>query len=72
MCHQISCGCEQPFNGIQNFTSHQSHCCCSHNRAPHRFPTRQEVREELTEYLQQLKAEAKGVEEKLAEMETGS
>jgi len=72
MSHQISCGCEQHSHGIQNLTGHQSHCCCSHNRAPRRFPTKQEVREELTEYLQQLKAEAKGVEEKLAEMETES
>jgi hypothetical protein len=33
-----------------------------------RFPTREEIIEGLEEYLKQLKAEAKGVEERLAEL----
>ena len=68
MCHQVSCGCEQHSHGVQNPGWHHGHCCCGHDNVPRRFPTKQEIREELTEYLNQLKAEAKGVEEKLAEL----
>jgi len=32
------------------------------------FPTREEIVEELEEYLKQLRAEAKGVEERIAEL----
>ncbi len=72
MCHQVSCGCEQHSHGVQNPTWHHGNCGCGHSQAIRRFPTKQEIKEELTEYLQQLKAEAKGVEEKLANLETES
>jgi len=54
-------------------------CGCHHGGRMHhghglggfeqrRFPTREEIIEGLEEYLKQLKAEAKGVEERLAEL----
>ena len=62
---------------------HHSGCCCydcgcHHSGRMHghglgefgqrRFPTREEIIEDLEEYLKQLKAEAKGVEERIAEL----
>jgi hypothetical protein len=54
-------------------------CGCHHSGRIHhrhgfggfgqrRFPTREEIIAELEEYLKQLKAEAKGVEERIAEL----
>jgi hypothetical protein len=36
--------------------------------AQRRFPTREEIVKKLEEYLKQLRAEARGVEERLAEL----
>lgn len=47
---------------------HDSGCCCGSGHRMRRFPTREEVIGELQEYLKQLQAEAKGVEERIAEL----
>jgi len=47
---------------------HHWGCCCGAGYAPRHFPTREEIIEELEEYLKQLKAEAKDIEERLAEL----
>jgi len=72
MCNQVNCGCDQPSHGLLDSSRHKSHCGCGQNLPHRRFSTKQEIREELREYLQQLKAEAKGVEEKLADLQTES
>lgn len=71
MCHQVNSGSGQHSHRADNPTGHHGDCCCGHNRAPRRFPTKEEIREELKEYLKQLKAETRGVEEKLAELGEG-
>jgi len=69
MCHHHDHGCEHHFHHApyHGWHPHQE-CCCSPWYAPRRFPTREEIVGELEEYLKQLRAEAKGVEERLAEL----
>jgi hypothetical protein len=70
MYHQVNCGCDQyPHHGPGPLWNY-GHCCCGHNMPHRRFPTKQEIKEELTEYLLQLRAEVEGIEEKLADLET--
>jgi len=62
-------GCEQHFHhSPHRGWHHHWGCCCGAGYAPRRFPTREEIIEEMEEYLKQLKAEAKGIEERLAEL----
>lgn len=68
MYHQVNCGCEHHSHGGPGSSWYHSHCCCGGDTPHRRFPTKQEIKEELTEYLKQLKAEAKGVEEELADL----
>lgn len=68
MCHQVDYGC-----GYHTHTSiggwrHHWGCCCSPGHPLRHFPTREEIVEELEEYLKQLRAEAKRVEERIAEL----
>lgn len=69
MCHHPDYGCERR---IQQAPQHGWHhpwgCCCVSGYAPRRFPTREELIAEMEEYLKQLHAEVKGVEEHLAEL----
>ena len=67
MCHQIDCGCEHhthqvPWGGRRHWGS-----CCSPGYE-RRFLTREEIVGELEEYLKELKAEVKGLEEHIAEL----
>ena len=69
MCHQVDCGCQQhsphaPLHGWH----HYGGCCCGIGYAPRRFPTKEEIIKEMEEYLKQLRAEAKGVEEGITEL----
>lgn len=48
-----------------------SGCCCSGGHGFRHFPSREEQVTMLEEYLENLKAEIKGVEEHLAEMKKG-
>jgi len=69
MCHQVDYGCEQHFrHSAHRGWHHHEDCCCDFGYAPRRFPTREETIEGLEEYLKQLKDEAKGVEEQIAEL----
>lgn len=69
MCHHPEYGCEQHFNYAPQRGWHQClGCCCGSGYERRRFPTGEEIVEELGEYLKQLRAEAKGVEERIAEL----
>jgi len=43
-------------------------CCCASGHPFRRFPTREEGVTQLEEYLESLKAEVKGVEERIVEL----
>jgi len=69
MCHHPDYGCEQhSHHAPPHGWHHHRGCCCGTGYTARRFPTREEIIEELEEYLKQLKAEAKGVEERIAEI----
>ncbi len=69
MCHHSECGCGQHARHSPGHGScHQGGCCCGSGHLSRRFRTREEIAEGLEEYLKQLRAEAKGVEEQLAEL----
>ena len=69
MCYHPDYGCEQHFHHApyRGWHHHQG-CCCSPGHPLRRFLTREEVVQELEEYLKQLTDEAKGVEERIAEL----
>lgn len=68
MCHHSDCGCERHTYTERAYHHHEG-CGCGHHGHPLRhFPTREETIQEMEDYLKQLQAEAKGVEERLAEM----
>lgn len=70
MYREYGYGCERHFHHHGHdepyYGGHHHHhgCCCGVRH----FPTREEMIEELEEYLEQLKAEVQGVEERLAEL----
>jgi len=72
VCHHHDYGCEHHFNHAPYRGSH-SHwgCCCGLKYGPRRFPTGEEIIGELEEYRKHLRAEAKGVEERIAELKKG-
>ena len=71
MCHQCDCGCEQHASTRRGHHHHEGCVCDYHGHQPRRFPSREELIQEMEGYLKQLQAEAKGVEEHLAEMKKG-
>ena len=69
MCHHSDCGCER-HTYIERAYHHHEGCGCGHHGHPLRhFPTREETIQGMEDYLKQLRAEAKGVEERLSEMQ---
>ena len=69
MCHHPDYGCEQHFHyAPMRGWHHHWGCCCDAGHALRRFLTREEIVEDLEEYLKQLREEAKGVEERIAEI----
>ena len=68
MCHPSECGYGHPTYDAPGRASHHHWgcCCASGHPPPRRFLTREEVRTQLEEYLKNLQAEAKGVEERIA------
>ena len=65
--HPEYCGCGHPgHHGMGEQRHHEG--CCHHGFGLRRFPTREEMIAEMEEYLKQLQAETKGVEEHLAEL----
>ena len=72
MCHSIECGCGYPnYHAPGRARHHHWGCCCGPSYGTRRFPTRKEILAELEEYLEQLQAEIKGVEEHIAEIKKG-
>lgn len=70
MCHQSGCGCER--HTYTERGHHHEGCGCGHHGHPPRhFPTKEENIQDMEDYLKQLQAEVKGVEERLAEMKKG-
>ncbi|MFW6102320.1 MAG: hypothetical protein ACOC6O_01515 [Chloroflexota bacterium] len=68
MCHQIEYGCGHPAHHV---SWHYYPGCCHPAHGVRQFPTKEEVIAWLEDYLGQLQAEAKGVEERLAEFRKG-
>ena len=72
MCHTSECGCGHPVHHAPQSMGHHSWgCCCAPGHPFRRFPTKEEVVAQLEEYLKNLQAEAKGVEEHIAELRKG-
>lgn len=69
MCHETDCGCgHHTHHAHWGEQHHHWGGCCMPGYGHRRFPTRNELISELEEYLKQLKAEMKGVEERIAEL----
>ena len=68
MCHLSEYSCAHPTHHVSRGAWHHSWGCCAPSWTPGRIPTREEIIEELEEYLKQLRAETKGVEERIAEL----
>ena len=69
MCHDTNFGCGQ--HGHHEFAgrgTHGNECCCTHGYGRRRFFSHKEVIAKLEEYLNDLRSEIKGVEERIAEM----
>jgi len=62
-----SCG-HSPHHGHGGVPERLSGCCCHSGHGFRKFPNRDEQISHLSEYLESLKAEIKGVEEHLAEL----
>lgn len=68
MCHQTSCSCEPHAHArIPGGVPQHHEGCCSYGH-PRHFHTREEIIQDMEDYLKQLHAEAKGVEERVAEL----
>jgi hypothetical protein len=68
MHHQNDCGCGHSGNHIGHKPGHNVGVCCTPGHGRRRFFTKEEIVGELEEYLAELRAEVKGVEERLAEL----
>ena len=77
MCHESTyrfggqhgdCGCEHPGHHatMEQWPHHRG--CCHPGHGLRRFPTREEMIAQMEDYLKQLRAEAKGVEEHIVEL----
>ena len=71
MCHLFDCGCERHAYAGRGHHHHEGCGCGHHGHLLRHFPTKEELINEMEDYLKQLQAEVKGVEERLAEMEKG-
>jgi len=68
MCHHPNYGCEQHFHHGPQHGWHHHWGRCGPGYELRRFPTKEEIVEELEEYLKQLQTEARGVEERITEL----
>ena len=67
--HHDDCGYGHPgHHGMTEHWQHQHGCGCHPRHGLRRFPTREEMIAQMEDYLKQLRAEAKGVEEHLVEL----
>ena len=76
--HSGDCGCDgHEHHGIDRERHHHGDCSCGCHQHHgdmgfhRRFVSREEITNKLEEYLKQLQAEAKGVEEHIAELKKG-
>jgi len=69
MCHPSEYGCRHHGHHTPGGVGHHHReCCCILSYPLRHFLTREEVIAQLEEYLKNLQAEAKGVEERIAEL----
>jgi len=67
--HHEDCGFGHPgHHGMGEHWHHGHGCGCQPSYGMRRFPAKEEMIAEMEEYLKQLRAEVKGVEEHLAEL----
>ena len=69
MCHTGEFGCGHPGHHGPGRVGHHESCCHGPIHLMRRFPIREEITTELEEYLKQLQAEVKGVEDRIAELQ---
>ena len=67
MCHEIGCGCGQHGHHVGRGAVHHAGCCCAPAHHVRHFPTREEIVGQLEGYLESLRAQAKAIEERIAE-----
>jgi len=68
MCHTSECGCGHRAQHTPRSEGHHHQGCCTPGFGHRRFLTREETIAQLEEYLTYLQAEAKGLEEHIAEL----
>jgi len=69
MCHTSEYGCGHLADHTpQRASHHHRGYCCAPDYPPRHFPTKEEAIAQLEEYLKQLQAEVKGIEERLTEL----
>ena len=68
MCHTGEFGCGHAGHHGLGIAGHHGGCCHGPGYLMRRFPTREEISAGLEEYLKQLQAEVKGVEERIADL----
>ena len=68
--NECGCGCHS-HHGSPKDSHHSKGCCHSSGHVQRRFVSKDEMINQLQEYLQQLKLEIKGVEEHLGQLKTG-
>jgi len=68
MCHTGEFGCGHSGHHGLGTAGHHEGCCHGPGYLMRRFPTREEISAGLEEYLKQLQAEVKGVEERIADL----
>ncbi len=71
MCHTNEYGCGYPARHAPSSVSHHPWGCCAPGYGSRRFFTREETISQLGEYLEQVQAEAKGVEERIDDLKKG-
>ena len=71
MCHTSEYGCGHYSHHTPRGASHCPWGCHAPGYPPRHYPTKEETISQLEEYLKNLQAEAKGVEERIAELRKG-
>jgi hypothetical protein len=71
MCQTDECCCGYSGHHTPGRASHHYGGCCTPDYPLRHFPTREETISQLEEYLKNLQAEAKGVDERIAELKQG-
>jgi len=64
MCHEIGCSCE---HHVGQSAVHHAGCCYAPAHHVRHFPTKEETIGQLEAYLENLRVQAKAIEERIAE-----